>query len=158
MKDHAAGARAKPMTATATTMVKSVWAAYFIASGQAAADEDAAAAGAAAQPAQEVEEDPNEEENDEEEAETALAVPSPAGKAKPPAKKAGKKAAKPTWVGGVTATVGGDRYYAKAKVGAVEVALGDVVEVAGEEEEEEVEVEAQLGMVQAMWQTASGTP
>lgn len=62
MKDRAAGVRSKPMTATATAMVKSVWQAYFT-SGESTLQ---------AEVAHEVEEDENEE-NEDEATETALA-------------------------------------------------------------------------------------
>lgn len=63
MKDRAAGTRAKPMTATATAMVKSVWQTYFVSSSSADGSEEVA---------HEVEEDENEEIEDES-TETALA-------------------------------------------------------------------------------------
>ena len=64
MKDRAAGTRAKPMTATATTMIKSVWQMYFNApKGSMDGDKDIA---------HEVEEDENEEAEDDA-TETALA-------------------------------------------------------------------------------------
>ena len=62
MKDRAAGVRSKPMTATATAMVKSVWQAYFTAGDS----------NLQAEVAHEVEEDENEE-NEDEATETALA-------------------------------------------------------------------------------------
>jgi len=64
MKDRAAGSRAKPMTATATAMVKSVWQSYF---GSSDCPDNGSA-----EMAQEVEEDENEE-NDDEATENALA-------------------------------------------------------------------------------------
>ncbi|KAI8108585.1 hypothetical protein M9434_006610 [Picochlorum sp. BPE23] len=74
MKDRAAGTRAKPMTATATAMVKSVWQSYF-------ASESSSADGSE-EVAHEVEEDENEDIEDES-TETALANQQ-AGKQKVP--------------------------------------------------------------------------
>jgi len=139
MKNRAAvGLKAKPMPATATTMVKAVWRGYFFNGGIAqrvAEAEDAKAA-------KEVEEDENEE--DEEGAtEDALAAAS-AGKKKGAAaaakaskpKKAGGKAGAATFVGSaLRKDAKGRTLYGKAKVGGVEFALGDVVELAVDEEE-----------------------
>lgn len=63
MRDRAAGARAKPMTATATRMVKHVWQSYFTSEEASESSQDVAHI---------VEEDENEE-NEDEATETALA-------------------------------------------------------------------------------------
>uniref|UniRef100_A0A383WCP9 Cytosine-specific methyltransferase n=1 Tax=Tetradesmus obliquus TaxID=3088 RepID=A0A383WCP9_TETOB len=73
MKDRAASGRAKPMPATATTMVRAIWQNYFSALEEAGKKDAAAAAAAAAEAAaaegevaKEVEDDPLEEEEQEE--------------------------------------------------------------------------------------------
>ena len=88
MKDRAAGARSKPMTATATTMVKSIWQAYFTTFGHGAAadglasSEKAGTANAVSSStavelipplAQEVEDDENDDDNENDVSENALA-------------------------------------------------------------------------------------
>ena len=179
MRDRAAGARAKPMTATATTMVKSIWQVYFTEISKAAAAAGDAAAGDAAGAtageeegavAQEVEEDMNEEENEEEEAETALAETQKSNRRA--AAKSAKQAAhahksKLAWIGGPTRTVsGGVKFYSAFKLDGVEVALGDTIALVPENDEED-EDDAEdgeddddddepIGMVQCLWQTASG--
>ncbi|MEW5318123.1 MAG: hypothetical protein WDW38_009370 [Sanguina aurantia] len=94
MKNRSAANRAKPMPATATTMVKTVWTGYFFGAGKkveegetdeaavaAALDPVAAAAAAIAPaPAKEVEEDENDEDVEGEE-ESALAQPTKGKKA-----------------------------------------------------------------------------
>lgn len=175
MKDRAAGGRSKPMTATATTMVKSVWQAYFIISEKQQAEGEEAAEGAeTAEVAQEVEEDLNEEDNDEEVAEDALAKPSPAAKkGKGKAAKGNKhapvapkpKAPKVAWVNVPTSTTGGHKFYSSFALADQVIALGDAIALAavvdsdGEENsgEEEIDVvDEPLGLVQCMWQDASG--
>lgn len=197
MRDRAAGARSKPMTATATTMVKSIWAAYFIVAAKKEEEESAEGAGvdgaAAAQGevAQEIEEDLNEEENDEEVAETALAEPqmaSPAGKVKGKALAGGARggssriagetaamattatAASVAWVGTPTTTVNGHKYYSAFTLGDLKICLGDAVALADEDPDaEQMEVDAEgataaeeerdheaLGIVQCLWQDATG--
>jgi DNA (cytosine-5)-methyltransferase 1 len=163
MKDRAAGGRSKPMTATATTMVKSVWQAYFIVSEKLQAEEGAEGAEAAAV-AQEVEEDLNEEENDEEIVEDALAKPSPAKKGKGKTKKAATKpkAPKVAWVGAPTSTTGGHKFYSSFTLGDQTITLGDAIALAAiadsddESTEETVAADEPLGLVQCMWQDASG--
>jgi DNA (cytosine-5)-methyltransferase 1 len=211
MKDRAAGARSKPMTATATTMVKSIWQAYFIAApalatdqepkddGGAAAAADGVAAGVAtcigaggngtvAQDvgglAREIEDDINEEENEEDVAEDALAgnptSRSPlskknkksktdaAAKGKSSAAKNGQGSVKVTWIGAATVGRGGIKLYAAVKVNGVTINAGDAVElmplVDSDSDQDENEIEddeegpagTELGLVQAMWQDASG--
>ena len=178
MKDRAAGGRSKPMTATATTMVKSVWQAYFIVSEkhqQAEGEEEGAEGAETAAVAQEVEEDLNEEDNDEEVAEDALAKPSPAAKkakgkaakGKKPAAPASKlQAPKIAWVGAPTSTTGGHKFYSSFTLADHEIALGDAVALAAivdsEDDEDnngEEDIAADdepLGLVQCMWQDASG--
>jgi DNA (cytosine-5)-methyltransferase 1 len=138
-------ARFKPMTATATTMVKSVWQAYFRPAGAKAEEEEQGEA-----TAKEVEEDENEEEPEDDVAEDALAQPSKKGGKGGAGKK--KAAPKGAWVGAATKTVDGDKFYAKAKLGDLEIALGDAVQLTAEEDDES----APLALVQAMWQTADG--
>ena len=82
MKDRAAGSKSKPMTATATTMVKSIWQAYFsTCSGQDNGPMDTNISskqsdGTFAPLAMEVEDDENEEDNEDDVSENALAGPS----------------------------------------------------------------------------------
>ncbi|PSC75867.1 DNA (cytosine-5)-methyltransferase 1-like [Micractinium conductrix] len=136
-------ARSRPMTATATRMVKAVWQAYFRPAGAKEGEEEPTA--------KEVEEDENEEEAEDDVQEDALAAGGSKGKKAAPAKK--KSAAKGAWVGAVAKTVDGDKFYSKAKLGDFEIALGDAVELSAEDDEEA----APLALVQAMWQNADGS-
>ena len=116
-------ARFKPMTATATRMVKAVWQAYFRPGAKAAAEAAAAAAEGGA--AKVVEEDENEEEAEDDVAEDALAGRGGKKAGKKASKAAAKKkptaaalaAAKGAWVGAISKTVDGCKFYSKAKVG-----------------------------------------
>lgn len=150
-------ARARPMTATATTMVKSIWQAYF----RPAAEKEAEGA-EEGEKAKEVEEDENEEENEDDVQEDALAAGAKAGakgKGRAGAKPAKPAARKLSWVGASTRTEDGDKFYAKAKLGDVEIALGDAVLLAADEDENEEEGSAAppLALVQALWQGADGS-
>eukprot|EP00887_Chlorella_sp_A99_P005231 scaffold1.g5231.t1 len=111
---------------------------------------------------QEVEEDENEEENEDDVQEDALAAGAKAGakgKGRAGAKPAKPAARKLSWVGASTRTEDGDKFYAKAKLGDVEIALGDAVLLAADEDENEEEGSAAppLALVQALWQGADGS-
>jgi DNA (cytosine-5)-methyltransferase 1 len=173
MKDRAAGGRAKPMTATATRMVKDVWSSYFRSGG--VGPDSAPKAEGEEGLAKAVEEDENEEE-DEAEVEDALAAPAKGragaaggtGKAAAAPKKAAAKkpaakaAAAAALVGAPARTEGGLKFFAKARAGGAEVALGAAVELApeaGDESDEEEEGGAPappLGLLQALWQDGAG--
>lgn len=169
MKDRSGPNRLKPMPATATAMVKAIWASYFQFGSNADADaaaKEAEAADEAAPAAQAVEEDENEEEEEEgaaAEVEDALAEPSPAKRKPTKKQQAAAKAAAAAavaWVGAVMSTVSGAKFYGKATVGKLDVALGEVVQLAADEEGDGEDSDASagpaLGLVQAMWQSASG--
>lgn len=143
-------ARFKPMTATATTMVKSIWQSYFRPAGAKPEEEGE-------QPtAKEVEEDENEEEAEDDVQEEALAQGAKKGKKAAAGKKGGK--AKASWVGAVAKTDDGCKFYNKAKLGDLEIALGDAVALSPEDDDdEEADGAAPLALVQAMWQAADGT-
>ena len=160
MKDRAAGARSKPMTATATAMVKSIWQVYFnvYLTSQ---DEQPLSEGGVAK---EVEEDENEEDNENDATEDALAASvlssSPSEKKKT---KNNKKAAAPanetaTIVGEPASIAGNTTFYSKLKIADVTVSVGDTVELKSEEGEE-MDVEAEptvaYGLLQALWQSGS---
>lgn len=106
-------ARTKPMTATATRMVKAVW---FDSCRPAAGEEEGEAGEAPA--AKAVEEDENEEEAEDDVAEDALAATDAKQGKKAAAAVAAKKkkAVKAVWVGAVAKTEQGDKFYCKAKV------------------------------------------
>lgn len=152
MKDRASG-RAKPMPATATRMVLSIWENYFnVGEGGGGL---AAAAAAAAAVAQEVEEDPNEDDEDADAAddhEDALAGGAKGRKGGAAAAKkisaaAAKRAAskKPEWVGASTGTdAAGRALFKAARVGGWTVSLGDVVQLpAPEEDDDDSDAEAE---------------
>ncbi|KAK9785341.1 hypothetical protein WJX73_005011, partial [Symbiochloris irregularis] len=158
MRDRAA-ARAKPMTATATTMVKGIWASYFPSSSAEEADKAAAAAEPAAQ---EVNEDEEEEEGDGDfsgaaEVEQALADAAIAGQAAKARKQAHPKSAV-TWPEGPSSEgQSNNKLYRKVKVADVTAQLGDVVELAvkGSAEDDDSSPPP-LGLLQALRQTPSG--
>lgn len=184
MKDRAAGGRAKPMNATATKLVLHVWENYFnVAKEEAEAAEkaaleqikkeqeggkaDAGAAGGEGELAKEVEEDENEEENENDNTENALAETSPA-------KKANNKKAEPkkskistttttavSWVGSTLSKSGKDTCYSKVKYGNQEFTLGDAIELDMTEyndaNEDDGEIDTGVGLIQALWETSSGT-
>ncbi|KAF8055388.1 MET1B [Scenedesmus sp. PABB004] len=183
MKDRAGGGgRPKPMPATATTMVRSVWQNYFYA--MEATEEEAARAAEAdkenAAPAegvaQEVEDDPLAEDAEEEAdaQEDALAGKGKAAKAKAAAKAKGgdakkapaakAKAAGPlkvTWVGSATEDAAGRSVYAAANVGSWKVEPGKVVLLEAEAEGEEEGADAAapghvFGLVQCLWEDDDG--
>lgn len=178
MKDRAAGARSKPMTATATTMVKSIWQAYFIPGSKGTTDEktgdEAAIDG---EVAQEVEEDMNEEENEEEAEENALAEPASAmkgkkestgavaaeekGKAQHSKKHSGtskKKAPKLEWASKAISTSQGRSFYDAFSLEGQRIALGDAIQLVLDDEEadegssQDYEPAPVFGLVQALWQ------
>lgn len=143
MKDRAAGARSKPMTATATVMVKAVWRTYFSAGGVLVKEDDAGEAGAAQAPeaaatgplAQPVEEDENADDGDDDAQEDALAV---AGGDKTAAGKAaaGKAAAAKAASTKAASTKAASTKAASTKAAALEPAtrgelLGDVLRTDG---------------------------
>lgn len=138
MKDRAS-VRAKPMTATATTLVRSIWQSYFPSTS---ASPQVEISGAEA--AVEVEEDLNEE-DDEAEEEDALADAQPAQAVKEDA----LPDVKISWEGPSLKKAHGNTFYKGAKVGDTAIAVGDVVALAGPGESAQV-----LGLVQALWQTA----
>ncbi|DBB09374.1 TPA: hypothetical protein ACH3X3_007949 [Trebouxia sp. C0006] len=146
MQDRACGARAKPMTATATSMVKAIWQSYF----PSTAAEDEAVTEAVAAP---VNEDLNEEE-DEAAEENALAETAATEKK---AAKGAAKQQKVTWLGSSQAGACGEQLYRSVKIASLEVAVGDIVVIAAADDEADEDAEPPLGLLQAVWQTAKGT-
>ncbi|KAL6767831.1 MET1 [Auxenochlorella protothecoides x Auxenochlorella symbiontica] len=178
MKDRAAGGRSKPMTATATTMVRAVWQSYFTVAGAGALVAEAGEVEAGEQQAQagvvarEVEEDENADEGEEDAQESALAaVPAvPVAVAKMAggahARRAAPAAAVVAWTGEALRTEGGCTFYPGARVGDLELRLGDAVAlgppvdedeaVSGDEGQDAAPRLPQLGLVQALWQRKGG--
>ncbi|KAL0027901.1 hypothetical protein WJX79_001540 [Trebouxia sp. C0005] len=145
MKDRACGARAKPMTATATSMVKAIWQSYF----PSTAAEDEAVTDAVAAP---VNEDLNDEE-DEAPEENALAETAATEKR---AAKGAARQQKVTWLGSSQAGACGEQLYRSVKIASLEVTVGDVVVIAAADDEAGGDAEPPLGLLQAVWQTAKG--
>lgn len=177
-QDRAAGGRSKPMTATATTMVRAVWQSYFTVAGAGALVAEAGEVEAGEQQAQagvvarEVEEDENADEGEEDAQESALAaVPAvPVAVAKMAggahARRAAPAAAVVAWTGEALRTEGGCTFYPGARVGDLELRLGDAVAlgppvdedeaVSGDEGQDAAPRLPQLGLVQALWQRKGG--
>ncbi|KAL3133378.1 hypothetical protein ABBQ38_007248 [Trebouxia sp. C0009 RCD-2024] len=148
MKDRSMGARAKPMTATATSMVKAIWQSYFPSTAEGAEEPQAQAAAAAAAP---VNEDLNEEDDDAAE-ENALAERAAVEKK---AAKAVAKQQKVAWLGSSQTGADGKQMYRSVKIAAMEISVGDMVAVAAAGDVEE-DAESPLALLQALWQTVKG--
>ncbi|BDA51554.1 DNA (cytosine-5)-methyltransferase 1B [Coccomyxa sp. Obi] len=153
MRDRA-HVRMKPMTATATTMVKAIWRSYFNRTGQVLAGDQKEAAGAEAAAEGTVVEDDINAEDDEAPEEDALAAPAAAAQP-PPALVSPRKpvpASAVAWAGAVIETSGGCAFYRGVKLGGLQVAVGDIVALASDDEDDS---DLQLALLQALWQTAS---
>ena len=180
MKDRAAGARSKPMTATATAMVRSVWQSYFNIGANAldalaeaaerregAALEAEAAVAALAEAAtsaavaKEVEEDENADEGEEDAQETALAERVDGRVVVAERATAGAEA---KLVGKVLSTEGACSYYGSAQLGDLKIALGDIVALESDDDDEEMAGDEDtnasapplVGVVQALWKEEAG--
>ena len=162
MKNRAAvGLKAKPMNATATTLVKAVWQGYFI--GSRKKDEEAVEG---APVAKEVEEDANEEEEEEDGVENALAGPSN-GASKAAKKKDGASASSssrakakkltPKFTSAAISIDSSSRtLYRSAKLGDLDITLGQIVELHDNSiVESEVQVTT-LGLVTALFADKAG--
>ncbi|CAL5224063.1 g6688 [Coccomyxa viridis] len=150
MRHHAA--RQKPMTATATRMVKAIWHAYFVRTGiqlpgAEPADADLPENGTSA-----VDDDVNAE-DDEAPEEDALAKPVLVSQ--PPAAVAPRKLASSSiaFIGKPLRAAGGKSFHRSVKAGDLEVSLGDIVAITPRDEDSADEAHAQICMIQALWQT-----
>ncbi|KAK9918243.1 hypothetical protein WJX75_002529 [Coccomyxa subellipsoidea] len=153
MRDRA-HIRMKPMTATATTMVKAIWRAYFMRTGQFLAGDQQEAAAAEAVEGTVVDDDVNAE-DDEAPEEDALAATAAAAQPPPKVLLSPRKvpASAVAWAGAATQTTGGHAFYRGVKLGDLEVAVGDIVALSADDDEEEGSL--QFALLQALWQTSS---
>jgi DNA (cytosine-5)-methyltransferase 1 len=173
MKDRAAGGRSKPMTATATMMVKSIWQAYFSSTGVPAANGEGEGAVEGAVDLMEDDKDDNGDVDVEAEAEAdadveaeelkGAAVRVEVMKCVPPGKQATVSG---SWVGEARVE-GRVRWYNafEMSVGSEEtlmtVGLGDVVafeeSTNSDASSDSTRADQTLGLVQAMWEEEEGS-